>query len=172
MGVQTSLDLGDRPVRTVFYFEQPGWDDRAIEADLRIAYGLGQIIFPQPRYALLKAYNGASGEERRFGGNLYYAGVNKGIIPKGRECTVCRGKNSLGAHNENYFRPCNARPVCQSCHRLLHRRFWQPNPWLAVAFQHKYPGAWFANIGLSELSREQAIYLAGLDDPFDVRQLR
>lgn len=72
--------------------------------------------------------------------------------------------------NENYFRPCSAMPVCRSCHRLLHRRFYDPIPWLTRANAYSYPGAWFTKISMVELTRAQSLRLAKQHDPFDARQ--
>ncbi len=62
-------------------------------------------------------------------------------------------------------------PVCRSCHRLLHRRFYDPSAWQARAHEHAYPNAWFVKIATTELTREQMLWLAQQDDPFDVGQL-
>jgi len=169
-GEQPMLDLGDKPVRPVGYWEADGWDDRAIEAEVLTAISAGHPI-PVSRYPLLKGYNGATGQERRDGGSRYAIGRALGLIPWPKFCSICCSTRNVGAHNENYFRPCNARPICRSCHRLLHRRFYDPDPWLKRVNEHAYPGAWFAKIAMSELTREQALYLARCDDPFVMCQL-
>jgi hypothetical protein len=170
--IQTSLDLGlPPPPAHKFFFDKPAWDDRAVEAEARALVESGREIIPPSRYPLLKSYNGATGQERRDGGNLWAVAMKRGMAPREPVCSVCTSRLHLQNHNENYFRPCNARPVCSGCHRLLHRRFYQPNPWLARVYEHRYEGAWFTKIALVELTREQSQYLATLDDPFDVRQL-
>jgi hypothetical protein len=167
---QPALDLGDKPVRPVGYWETVDWDDRAVDVRVCVAIQAGHPI-PVSRYPLLKSYNGATGQERRDGGNRYAIGRELGLIPWPKFCSVCCSSRFVGAHNCNYFRPCSAMPVCRSCHRLLHRRFYDPNPWLARRHQHAYPGAWFTKIAITELTREQSLWLARQDDPFDVSQL-
>jgi len=171
--VQGQLPLPQPPVdRPASYFDRPEWDDRAIEAEVDRLM-LGGVRPPESRYPLLKSYNGATGQERRDGGNKWWIAVRYGLIPRAALtwCSVCLSKQNMQAHNENYFRPCNARPVCTACHRKLHRRFYDPNPWLAVVHANRYPGAWFTKLAISELSRDQSKFLATLDDSFDVRQI-
>ena len=167
---EPKLDLGDKPVRPIGYWEKAGWDDRAADAKVRAAILAGHPI-PVSRYPLLKSYNGATGQERRDGGNRYTIGRELGLIPWPKFCSVCCSTRFVGAHNEIYARPCSAMPVCRSCHRLIHRRFYDPLPWLARAYQHAYPGAWFSKIAISELTREQMLWLSKQNDPFDVSQL-
>jgi hypothetical protein len=158
------------PERPPFYYEAPDWDDRMIEeqVDRLVAKG-----FPVPvwNYPLPRPYNGATGYERRHNANKFYVARNAKLIPWGTHCSICMKRGSLGAHNENYFRPCNARPICRGCHMLLHKRFRHPGPWLAHARQHAFTGAWFTKMAVHELTRQQALYLASLADPFDVRQI-
>lgn len=167
---QPKLDLGDKPVRPVGYWEKVGWDDRAVDAQARAAISAGHPM-PVSRYPLLRPYNGATGQERRDNGNRYIIGRELGLIPWGKFCSICCSTRFVGAHNENYFRPCSAMPICRSCHRLIHRRFYDPSPWLARAHEHAYEGAWFTIISLTELSRDQSLWLSRQGNPFDVRQL-
>lgn len=169
--IQQSLPFDDAPKsRPIFYYDKPGWDDRHIEAKVDVLIAQGYPI-PENRYPLLKGYNGATGWERRQGGTKWKIAQQNRLVPYPTVCSVCGSTRNLQCHNENYFRPLNAKPVCSSCHRLLHRRFFDPNPWLAVSHDNQYEGAWFRNIALHPLSTEQARYLATLDDPIDVRQL-
>ena len=155
----------------VFFYEKAGWNDRAVEQECAYLVRSGIEIIPPSRYPLLKGYNGATGQERRDGGDLWGVAVKRGMAPRATVCSICSSRLNLQSHNENYFRPCNARPVCSGCHRRLHRRFYDTNTWLAHVYKYRYEGAWFSRIGLSELTREQSQYLATLADPFDVTQL-
>jgi len=166
---QPMLNLGDSPARPVGYWELPDWNDRAVDREVRAAIRAGHPI-PINRYPLLKSYNGATGQERRDGGTRYAIGRKLGLIPWPKFCSVCCSTKFVGAHNENYFRPCSAMPVCRSCHRLLHRRFYDPAPWLTRVERQAHPGAWFTKISMVELTRAQSLRLAKQNDPFDASQ--
>ena len=75
---QPKLDLGDKPVRPVGYWEKGGWDDRAVDVQVCAAISAGHPI-PVSRYPLLRPYNGATGQERRDGGNRYAIGRELGL---------------------------------------------------------------------------------------------
>lgn len=154
----------------MFYYDTPGWDDWIIEAKVIEAMRGGYDLPPSP-YPLLRPCNGATGEVRRAGGRKFRIAQKLGLIPWPKLCSVCGSTHRLQSHNECYFRPLNARPICSRCHRLIHRRFYDPQSWLALRHEYAYPGAWFMKIALVELTEAQARYLATLDDPMDARQV-
>lgn len=168
---QPSLPLGIEPrSRPEFWYDKAGWDDRVIEATVQRLVDNG---FPIPKWnwPTPGPYNGVSGRDRIIGWQKVQVAMRNGLIDRPRMCSICGSTKNVGSHNEIYFRPLNARPVCSRCHRLIHRRFYDPNPWLQIAHEFAYEGAWFRNITLRELTTEQARYLASLDDPMDARQL-
>src|SRR5690606_25506819 len=112
-----------------FYYDTPGWDDRYIEAKVDEALRGGCNVPNWDHYPLPRPYNGVTGQERRTLSTKFYIAREQGLIPWCRRCTICLSNERVGAHNELYLRPCNARPICSRCHRILHRRFYDPNPW-------------------------------------------
>lgn len=168
--LQIGLPLEDTRPRPAFHYDVPGWDDRLLEAKVDAIVRQGFRLPPNP-YPLLKGYNGATGQERRNGGEKWKIAKLHKVVPWPTVCSVCLSRKNVQDHNENYFRPLYARPVCSHCHRLLHRRFFDPNPWLAVAHANQHEGAWFRKISLHPLTREQAQLLATFDNPIDVHQL-
>jgi len=169
-GIQLSLPFAQESARPVFHYDEPGWDDRHVEAkvDALIADG---FTLPPNRYPLLKDYNGATGQERRTGGGKWTVALLNKLVPLPTLCSICLSTRNLQNHNENYFRPCAARPLCKRCHFMLHRRFRAPHSWLTHAHQHHYEGAWFTRIAMEEITRDEARYLATLQDPIDAEQL-
>lgn len=159
-------DVRDHP----FHFYTEDWDDRAIEARIDLLLRTGTVP-PSWNYPTPRPYNGASGDMRVLGWQKIQIACRKGILSWPKKCSVCGSTKALQYHNENYFRPLNARPICQACHRTLHRRFRYPSPWMALVYANKFDGAWFARIALTELTTEQALTLAALPDPMDARVL-
>jgi hypothetical protein len=69
-------------------------------------------------------------------------------------------------HDEDYSRPLAAYAVCRRCHRMLHQRFDEPEPWLAFVAEHgQGRGAWFEQLSMDPDSRSRPFgetYPAGL----------
>lgn len=171
--IQTSFDLGDAQnpaAQFPFHFNYPEWNDRLCEGTAEAWVRSGAYV-PEWRWPVPGPYNGASGEERIRAWQLVRVACNKGLMPQPKMCSVCGVQGNVQYHNENYFRPLNARPICNPCHRTLHRRFRFAPTWRGHVNKHGYTGAWFLDLPMRELTREEALRLAEFDNPFDLHQI-
>lgn len=171
MGIVASpklpLDLPE-PEAPRFHYDAEDWDDRKIEQIVRTRY-LGGMQKPKWRYKVPRDYNGADGLLRIDGWTVQWGAVRMGLIPTPMQCSVCQTRQGrMQYHNENYYRPAAAKPVCPSCHQKLHKRFDDPKMWKAHADQCAYEGAWFLSIATKrELTQEEAFWLAKRDQPWN-----
>lgn len=156
-----------------FHYDAEDWDDRQIEAMVNYRFAGGSLGRPVWRYDVPRTYNGADGQLRITGWQVMWGAVKSGMVPGPKVCSVCLREGRHQYHNENYYRPANARPICRSCHQLVHQRFEKKDIWRAHVERHAYEGAWFVNIATRrELTQQEAWYLASLPDPLNARQLR
>lgn len=153
-----------------FHFYLSTWDDRDLErqVDQLVADG-----FPIPRWGwpVLGYYNGVSGRDRILGWQKAQVAKRSGLLGWPQMCSICGNRNNLQMHNENYYRPLNGRPICKSCHYVLHRRFKAPTAWLNLSARYAFAGAWHTNISMAELTEQQSRWLATKRNPMDARQL-
>lgn len=79
------------------------------------------------------AYNGHSAEKRNRVGQVTYRKIRSGYWPAPARCVVCgvANRKALQAHCEDYDLPHLYVGICRRDHSLIHRRFSQPDPWLA-----------------------------------------
>ena len=118
-------------------------------------------------------YNGWSPEERLAIVPIQKAAIASGELARPKRCSIClvegnrdwRADDAVWLHDENYADPLAAYAVCRCCHRLLHRRFENPEPWLVLVAQHAKDGAWFEQLTMDAASLRQpfgVIYPNGL----------
>lgn len=97
-------------------------------------------------------YNGWSPEERRATLPVQKAAIASGKLARPTICSICRctgsrdwrADDAVWLHDENYANPFAAYAVCRRCHRLLHQRFDDPQPWLDLVSKYGSDGrAWF-----------------------------
>ena len=106
-------------------------------------------------------YNGWSPEERRATLALQKAAIADGRLARPTTCSICgctgsrdwRAEDAVWLHDENYADPLAAYQVCRRCHRILHRRFDEPEPWGALVQAHPRGGAWFELLSMDLESR-------------------
>ena len=98
-------------------------------------------------------YNGWSAKERCASIPIQKKAVADGAIPAPAICSICGSDRSVGFHDEDYTRPLAAFHVCRSCHLTLHKRFSQPEPWLALVKRHATGSGWFERLSLDPGSR-------------------
>ena len=115
---------------------------------------------PRWGWPIPPSYNGATGQERIAGWQRLHLAQDQGWIPRPISCSICYCAIRLHAHTENYFRPLLVQPICQRCHFCLHRRFRSRDPWLALLVRAPPSADWARKIGLDELTRTTAIFLA------------
>ncbi len=73
-------------------------------------------------------YNGFSPAERERAGRIQTRAFRDGH-PKPTACRACGYTHGVIAHLEDYDRPLEAiLPLCGACHRVVHARFTQPDP--------------------------------------------
>lgn len=112
-------------------------------------------------------YNGWSPEERLATLPIQKAAIASGELARPTRCSVCdvegnrnwKADDAVWLHDENYADPLAAYAVCRRCHRLLHRRFEDPAPWLALVSEHGRGGTWFEQLSMD---------VASLCQPFGV----
>lgn len=119
---------------------------------------------PRWGWPMLRPYNGATGEERIRAWQKWRVAELQGWIEPERGCSICGSPGPLQRHNENYFRPFTAKPICRSCHCKVHLRFTRPDRWRAFAAQHRGAG-WHADLLLRQLTRSEAMALADRENP-------
>lgn len=135
----------------MWHWQQPGWDDQLVERMVDDAIAQGRVTPPEWVWPLTKPYNGASGEQRVLGWQKVKVAMTMRLMPWPKQCSIClvSGKG-MQYHNENYFRPLQAKPICPGCHRTLHRRYREPRPWRMLVARCNYEGAWFADLPMVE----------------------
>ena len=129
-----------------WYWLSPDWCDLKIEQFARSAIAEGTVRAPQWRWKAPKAYNGFSGEERIAGWQIVKVAIKLKLIPYPSRCSICLKSPAGQMHNENYARPIQAKPICPSCHRILHQRLKHPARWQKLQELHGYTGAWFVEL--------------------------
>ena len=106
-------------------------------------------------------YNGWSPEERLAVIPRQRAAVQSGAIATPVTCSICAetppspSDNPVWLHDEDYADPHGAYPICRRCHRILHERFDQPEPWLALVRRHGTGGRWFEVLTMDAASLRQ-----------------
>jgi hypothetical protein len=119
-------------------------------------------------------YNGWSPEERLAVIPRQRAAVRSGAIPQPVRCSICGttpeagSANSVWLHDENYAEPLSSYPICRSCHRTLHNRFEDPDPWVALIKEHGDGRRWFEQLTMDPASLQQPFvitYPQGLPRP-------
>jgi hypothetical protein len=106
-------------------------------------------------------YNGWSPGERRATLSIQKAAIASGTLARPTRCSICqcqgsrdwRADDAVWLHDENYGDPLAAYPVCRRCHRILHRRFDDPQPWQALVRAHAQNDSWFALLTMEPDSR-------------------
>ena len=107
-------------------------------------------------------YNGWSAEERRATSPVQKQAAKDGRLARPTHCSICgckgsrdwRAEDAVWFHDENYTDPLAAYPVCRRCHRTLHRRFEEPEPWLELVEVHGQGGTrWFELLTMDPDSR-------------------
>jgi len=132
-----------------------------VDAAIRSGASLPRWGWPTPR-----SYNGATGEERIRGWQKVQIARRTGLLDLSPICSICAAKKAQGSHTELYQRCMTTKPVCRSCHFHIHRRFRDPDGWMArIAV---LPVAqWVHALRTVELSRDQAMRIAEASDVFD-----
>lgn len=93
-------------------------------------------------------YNGWSPQERLATLPIQKAAIASGKLARPTQCSIClvqgnrnwKADDAVWLHDENYAEPLAAYPICRRCHRILHRRFDHPAPWLALVAEHARGG--------------------------------
>ena len=133
-----------------WYWEEPDWDDKALETILDEAIVRGEVTLPEWRYPPPKTYLNFTPEQRIRGWQKTWASIRLGLIPRPLQCSICltdRGRMQM--HAEDYTRPLNAKPICPGCHRSLHMRFSRPEQWEERRQRYGSGSCWFDNLGHS-----------------------
>lgn len=129
-----------------WYWEHPEWDDLVLEAQVDRAIRSGTCKPPDWKWKTPRPYNGFFGEARIAGWKKVKVALKLGLLPKPERCSICLRSPAGQFHNEDYSRPLKAKPICPSCHRILHQRFRYPETWSNLLTTHSQPGAWFAHL--------------------------
>ncbi len=130
----TQLDLFAQSAHGVgeFHWMLPGWDDRFVQVQAEAAIREGRQTPPAWTWPRMQTYNGYDHEARVRGWQILTVAQRLCLVPWPRRCSICGTTvGQLQSHAEDYSRPCDARPVCQSCHRKIHRRHKEPETWRA-----------------------------------------
>jgi hypothetical protein len=146
------------------------WDDRAVEARVDRVISDG-VALPRWGWKIPGPYNGSTGALRVAGWQKVQIACRQGWVPWASECSVCNAAKNLHYHTENYARPLFTRPICQSCHYRLHRRFRDPAAWQRFVATHETSCTWIGRIAVRELNSDEATSLAHLDDPSNAKLL-
>lgn len=77
------------------------------------------------RYPLGLGYIGFSSVERAREWQLQVWLAKGGFLPSAKTCSICGSTHKVAYHAENYYDLWTMNEICQSCHSVLHRRFWQ-----------------------------------------------
>jgi hypothetical protein len=103
-------------------------------------------------------YNGWSPKARCAVMPAQREAIANGSIPSPTTCSICgltpkpEARSKIGLHDENYAEPLSAYHVCRSCHMTLHKRFNQPEPWLALVARHGSGDRWFEKLTMDPAS--------------------
>ena len=98
------------------------WDDRKVEQLVNEEIAAGRSKRKKSNMKL-GPYNGFSGDMRVLADLKIKIAIDLGLIPKATRCSVCSAEQGrIDYHAENYGRPLQVAPICQSCHTVLHRR--------------------------------------------------
>lgn len=76
-------------------------------------------------------------------------------------------------HLEDYREPLDWYPVSKHVHRLLHRRFLEPERWLRLVIKHYVHGAWFTLLTMDVVDMHRPfddIYPNGLPSAGDTNE--
>ena len=101
-------------------------------------------------------YNGWSPGERLATTPIQKQAVKDGRLHRPSHCSICGSSKQVWFHNERYDEPLNVYSICRACHRCLHERFDQPEPWIRLVAAHETSGAWFTLLSLDPGSRYTA----------------
>ena len=110
-------------------------------------------------------YNGWSPEERIATLPVQRAAIRLGTIAKPSTCSICGitpgadSNNPVWLHDENYAEPLAAYHICRACHRILHNRFEQPEPWLTLVREFGSGGRWFEALTMDPASLRQPFWV-------------
>lgn len=106
-------------------------------------------------------YNGWSGEERLATLAVQKAAIAAGERKRPAICSICgctgsrnwRADDAVWLHDEDYAHPLAAYAACRRCHRTLHQRFDDPEPWLDLVARHGDSGVqWFEQLSMDPAS--------------------
>ena len=137
-----------------WHWLEPDWDDHVIQKQVEIAIASGRIK-PPSWSGTIKPYQGATPQERINGWKITKCAILMGLLPEPTMCSVCgTTQRTMESHTEDYSRPIQSKPICRSCHRILHNRFKNPERWKAFVDKHAYPEAWFTSISLQVIMPE------------------
>ncbi len=130
----------------MWHWEQSCWNADEALARVETAVATGQFKYPQWRYPMLKPYRGFSGAQRIAGWQHVWVARAMGLLPSPAICSVCLRACQGQYHCEDYSSPLDAKPVCRSCHQIIHRRFHSRPRWADHLKQFGRPRAWFMNL--------------------------
>ena len=137
-----------------WHWLEPKWDDLAIQMQVEAVIASGKMNTPKWS-GTINPYQGFTPQERINGWKITKCAFAMGLLPKPTMCSVCgTTQRTMESHTEDYSRPIQSKPICRSCHRLLHNRFKKPARWKKLVDAHAYPGAWFKLISLVEVKIE------------------
>ncbi|QIG76133.1 hypothetical protein EVC24_112 [Rhizobium phage RHph_I4] len=136
-----------------WHWEKPGFNDLEIQRLVEEHVALGRSQWPKWSWPTPGPYNGHTGPERVEGWKRVWLAVRIGLLPSPTQCSICLTRNDrIQYHNEDYSRPLQAKPVCQSCHKIVHTRFRSPEGWLQLVARNRVEGyrQWFEDVQMSE----------------------
>lgn len=149
---------------------KPPFPDQIIEERVSAAIAAGASV-PRWGWKTPGPYNGATGAERVAGWQKLQIAFRQGWMSRPTSCSICGGHGTLHCHTEIYFRPILSKPICQSCHFRLHRRFRSPDAWRDFLVVSAPTDAWAVSISSAELTLAEALWLASRANPLDASQL-
>ena len=147
---QLQLDLFPDERRKLWYWLAEEWCDLKIEQLVDAAIASGSATPPEWKWPIPGAYNGADGKMRVTGWQKVKVAISLGLVPPPNVCSICLRSPAGQMHNEDYFRPLQAKPICFSCHRTLHGRFKNPVRWERLAQRNAHEEAWFLKIASAD----------------------
>lgn len=107
-------------------------------------------------------YNGWDPQERTAVTPVQKQALKDGRLARPTHCSLCgcegsrdwRAQDAVWLHSEDYGNPLDVYHLCRRCHRILHERFDNPAPWLALISAHERGGTeWFENLTMDPASR-------------------